>query len=331
MKSQSHRLRTKNEATGMRVVAQYVQEYWECGWQTFEQRNDKGIDGLILLHKKNEDLGVKINVQVKCGAGYISSINSEEIRISIDDSRGLIEHLEYWRNQLEPVVLVFVNPSKILRDEHGNICKDAKNRTIWKDSRLKSKAWWVDVKDSNIQPEGTKSLISIPIKNVFGEHSKGDFLKLVSQLIGNKSLKRILMNKDSTNLFISSNLQKDAYDYYKEWKSTTPKMFCKALGQEIIISRTGWRHITLSRRGKERRTISLRLLGVAKQIIEEVDGFYLLTQEEDSNQTTQKLGIRAIVESKNFGNQVVQVVILRRVWKKSKKSKWWFYSIHNRN
>jgi hypothetical protein len=29
------RIRTKNEATGMRVVAQYVQEFWECGWQPF--------------------------------------------------------------------------------------------------------------------------------------------------------------------------------------------------------------------------------------------------------------------------------------------------------
>ena len=48
----SNRIRTKNEATGMRVVAQYVQEFWECGWQPFDARNDKGIDGLILMRRR---------------------------------------------------------------------------------------------------------------------------------------------------------------------------------------------------------------------------------------------------------------------------------------
>jgi len=329
MRTHSHRLRTKNEATGMRYVSQYVQEFWECGWQPYEQRNDKGIDGLILMHKKNEDLGIKINVQVKCGAGYISSINKIEIRISIDDSKGLLEHLEYWRNQLEPVILVFVNPAKLERDKHGNILKDNNKKPIWKESRLKSKAWWVNVKDINIQPKNTTSIISIPIQNVFGEHSKGDFMNLIKPLLNGKGLQQIEPNKLSTELFVSGNLRKDAYTFYKKWKNKSTH--CKALNQDIIVSRTGWRHITLSRRGKERRFASMQLLGIAKQIIEEADNFFLLNQTEEYNQITQKLGLRVKINSKAQGNKIIQVIILRRIWRKSQKSKWWFYSVHNRN
>ena len=145
-----NRNRTINEATGMRVVAQYVQEFWECGWQPFDARNDKGIDGLILMRKKSIDLGVKINVQVKCGPKYISSENKDEIRISIDNEIGLIEHIEYWKKQIEPAILVFVNPSKPLRDKSGKILKDDKSKIIWKESRLNSKAWWVDLKSENL-------------------------------------------------------------------------------------------------------------------------------------------------------------------------------------
>lgn len=59
-------VRTKNEATCMRVVSQYVTEFWECGWQSIDQINDKGIDGLIIMRKGGKDLGIDVNVQVKC-------------------------------------------------------------------------------------------------------------------------------------------------------------------------------------------------------------------------------------------------------------------------
>jgi hypothetical protein len=35
-----NRIRTKNEVTGVRVVSKYLQEFWECGCQPFEARND---------------------------------------------------------------------------------------------------------------------------------------------------------------------------------------------------------------------------------------------------------------------------------------------------
>lgn len=330
MKSLPQRQRTKNEATGMRVVGQYVQEFWECGWQPLEQRNDEGIDGVILMKRKSEDLGVRINVQVKCGAGYISSTSEDEIRISIDDSWGLLEHMKYWKQQTEPVVLVFINPSKAIRDEHGNYIKDEKGKIQWVDSRLKAKAWWVDVTSDGVMPDGTKTIITLNKRQVFGEHSKGDFLKLIKPLLGKAGLQTLEPNEQSKKLLISQNLVIDSTKFYQDWKGHGD-VFCKALNQKIIISRTGLRHIKMSRRGLERRIMSLKLLGIAKQIIEEVDNFYLLNQEEEDSQLTQKLGLRALVKSKTDGERIVQVIILRKMWKHTKKSKWWFYSVHNRS
>ncbi|MFD1631023.1 DUF4365 domain-containing protein [Pseudopedobacter beijingensis] len=325
------RTRTKNEATGMRVVAQFVQEFWECGWQPLDARNDKGIDGLILMKKRNTDLGVRVNVQVKCGAKYISSETKDEIKISIDDEAGLIEHIEYWKKQNEPAILVFVNPAKPTRDTNGNVLKDEKGKIVWKESRLNSKAWWVDLKSEDLRVENSKTLISIPKKNIFGEHSKGTFLKLIKPLLSNAHLPIIDLNTESKNLLNSINLKNDSHKFYKEWKNGNT-IFCKALNKNIRVSKTGWNHILSSKRGRERRVNSLKLLGVAKQIINEVEKnkFFLLNQTETIDEIEQKIGIRARYTDKQQGEQVVQVIILRKLNPKSKNEKFWFYSVHYR-
>jgi Domain of unknown function (DUF4365) len=320
------RYRTKNEATGMRVVSQFVQEFWECGWQPLDARNDQGIDGIIFMKKKGTDLGVRINVQVKCGAKYISSIKEDEIRISIDDAFGLRKHIEYWKTQLEPAILVFVNPSRPKRDKNGNICKDKEGNIFWIENRLKSKAWWVNLKDDFLLAEGYKTIIKIPFKNQFGEHSKGDFLRLIKPQLNDSLLPPIVPNEASKKLLYSINLKKEARDFYKNWDNPN----CEAIKQKIRIARTGWRHIVLSRRGRERRINSLKLLGIAKQIIETVDRYYLLSQKENDFGLEQKIGIRAMLKDKYQPDSVVQVVLLRRMSKISKVSKWWFYSIHYR-
>lgn len=325
------RIRTKNEATGMRVVGQYIQEFWECGWQPFEARNDRGIDGLILMRKKNIDLGVKINVQVKCGVGYISSETKDEIRLSIDDEKGLIEHIEYWKKQNEPAILVFVNPVKPARDKSGNILKKDKGQVIWKESRLNSKAWWVDLKSDNLRIVDSKTLISIPKQNVFGEHSKGAFHKLIRPLLSNNHLPLIEINNESRNLLNSLSLKVDSRNFYRQWKNGNT-ILCKALNKNIRVSKTGWNHILSSNRGIERRTNSLKLLGVAKQIINEVeeDKYFLLNQTESPSELEQKFGIRARYIDRQLGEQVVQVIILRKMNTENKKDKLWFYSVHYR-
>ncbi|HLF50936.1 DUF4365 domain-containing protein [Flavobacterium sp.] len=338
MKQKPEIVRTKNEATGMRVVSQYVTEFWECGWQPIEQRNDKGIDGLIIMRKGGKDIGVNINVQVKCGVHYISSYNKDEIKISI--SNKLNEHITYWKTQLIPTILVFVIPYIPKRDKHGNIVRievitdsgNVRKEIDWKESRIKAEAFWVNVKDVNVFDIDKKTIIKIDKKNRFGEHSKGDFLKLIEPYKTNIYIDRINLNLVNRNLLNSDNFRKDARQFYKDWKLIDNNYFpCKALGGEkIIISRTGWNHITNKSRGRERRNISLKLLGAAKQVIEEVEKYYLLQQVPNGEYLEQKIGIRGIVKTKNEGDKIIQVVILRKYNESKDYDKYWFYSVHHR-
>lgn len=325
------RLIKKNEATGIRVVLQYVREFWESSWQENEARNDKGIDGRILLHKKGIELGVGINCQVKCGFNYISSVTNDEIRISISNQEKFLKHLEYWHNQLEPTILVFINPFKRERDKSGNPLKNDNGKFLTIENRLNPKAWWVDLKDVSVYPENTSTIIAIPKRNTFGEHSKGDFLKLIRPLVKIQGLFDLNLNTESRALLNSDDLKKDAKNFYQSWKSGLDKgeMYCNAVDANIRISKTGWNHITASRRGKERRVNSFRLLGVAKQIIEEADQPILLNQNEWINELEQKYGLRANVKTAQ-GNNVVQVILLRRKSLRTDKDTWWFYSVHYR-
>ena len=84
------------------------------------------------------------------------------------------------------------------------------------------------------------------------------------------------------------------------------------------------------RRGKERRINSWELLGIAKQMIEEVSESYLLQQIESKFNIEQKYGLRARFEDKNQGQKIVQVILLMRRTKPGNKITWWFYSVHYR-
>ena len=321
----------KNEATGIRVVSQFVREFWESGWQEKDARNDKGIDGRILLHKKGLELGVGINCQVKCGMYYISSVTESEIRISIGNKDNLVKHLAYWKQQNEPVVLVFVNPFIRKKDHTGKPIKDKKGKFETIENRLNPKAWWVNLKDATILPENTTTIIAIPKENRFGEQTKGDFLKLIRPLVKINGLFELKPNKQSEALLFSYSLKTDAKAFYKQWKADIDdgKMYCKAVNANIRISKTGWNHITESRRGKPRRTMSLKLLALAKQIIEEADEPILLTQTENWFELEQKYGLRANISTAQ-GNNIVQVVLLRRKYNNNEKGTWWFLSVHYR-
>ncbi len=200
-----------------------------------------------------------------------------------------------------------------------------------KENRLNPKAWWVDLKSNVLRVEDSKTLITIPKINSFGEHSKGAFFKMIKPLLSNDNLQLIQLDKESKVLLGSSNLKQDARNFYKQWKINNT-IFCNALDTNIKVSKMGWNHILSSKRGKGRRSNSLKLLGVAKQMINEVEvnNFYLLNQKESLYEIEQKYGIRARYEDKYIGEQVVQVIILRKLNKQNRNEKLWFYSVHYR-
>lgn len=315
------RKRIINEATGTRIVAQYVREFWECGWQEYDHRNDKGIDGEIILRKKGIDLGVKINVQVKCGKGYISSFDRDEIRLSIEDPIKFIEHIDYWKRQNEPAVLIFVNPYKI---------SFSQQISAWKENRLQPNAWWVNLKDDSIRPEGTLTIIRIPITNTFGEHSKGTFVNLARKIIENNNIQVIQAKSDVIKLYNSTDIRNEARQYFLDWKNNQ-ETFCTAIGSKIIISKIAWRHILLNRRGHNKRVLSLRLLAAAKQVIEEAKDYFILSQKENQFEIQQYLGLRCSIKNKALNDITVQVIILKRIKKQQGIAKIWFYSVHHRN
>lgn len=145
------------EATGIRVISMYVQEYFLWGWQPYGQENDDGIDGEIIPRTPNgQDMGVRIKVQSKSGPGYLSSINGQTVNINPYSKERLQKHIDSWNKSNEPVILVYTNAEK--KNKNGNKYFDLKN----------PQAWWVRM-DNYVHD--SSSLIHIPRANLFQEHS----------------------------------------------------------------------------------------------------------------------------------------------------------------
>lgn len=313
----------------MRVVAQYVQEFWECGWQPFEHKNDKGIDGLIILKKRGEEIGVRINVQVKCGGSYISGHDDQHIKFRFKSKGDLEKHLKYWKNQIEPCVLVLINPGKKLSTSKDIEIDTDKDNSY--QNRLSPEAYWVNLKDEGIRVTDTETLIYIPKKQRFGQHSKGDFIKLCNHLIPKVSYPSLLLEDYAIDLINNRITPKE---FYKTWiENSNGLTYCDAIKDFVIVSKTGWRHITSKKRGNERRSFSLIHLGTAKQIISQVGQFKLLNKKrfiEKGNYFEYKIGLLANIKSKAIDYGLVQVILSVREDKETCVKKYWFYSIHQK-
>ena len=101
----------KQEATGNRVVAMFVQEFFGWGWQPTSQENDDGIDGVIIVRDKiGRDIGARIDVQIKSGPSYCKGVDDKG-RLKIQPyspKENLKKHLRTHASQREPVILVYV-------------------------------------------------------------------------------------------------------------------------------------------------------------------------------------------------------------------------------
>lgn len=318
-----------NEATGMRVIGQIAIEFWECGWQPFEQRNDNGIDGKIILKRKGEDIGICVNVQSKCGRGYISSETDEVIRLKFPSEDNLIKHKDYWGKQLEPAVLVYTNPTKKKKTKDGN--------WIEVPEIYKPNSWWVNLKDLSAYPEDTTTIVEIPKKNRFAAHTKSAFMNLVLNQKSAWAGTPIALNDRSQALLKTGNLDRDSKSFYREWSNVGP-IFCPPINCEITISRVGWRHITSKSRGLLRGTFSKRYLGAAKQLIEKCEAFSILKRKPIQNKDkaligeTRFIGILGSVNSNLDKTRLIQVILLQKIIFSpvGNETKTWFYSVHER-
>lgn len=333
----NQRKRKKNEATGVRIVAQVTQEFWECGWQPRDARNDRGIDGQILLAKRGNEIGANVNVQAKCGNAYISSETESVIRLSLGTEDYLNEHIDHWNNQLEPVVLVFTKVYEEVRTADGTPVLDKEGKIKVKENRYHPKSWWVDLRDNSAYPEGTRTIIEISKKNTFGHHSKKDFLNLVWKYKSDWLATKVELTEESKRLVHSNNLARDARAFYKKWQGEKNTRF-NPLSQEVIISRFGWKHITRKKRGNIRRNFSFKYLGAAKQIINEAKAFQILGSKkiEDDDGINFKqinyIGVLGSVKDTGVESKAVQVILLQEIKYQGLNitNRIWFYSIHER-
>lgn len=319
-KKKSNKMATHaTEATGLRVISMYLQEYFHWGWQPYGQENDDGIDGEIIPRTPNgQDMGVRIKVQSKSGPGYLSSIGEGSVKIKpYDTKEKLKEHIESWNRSNEPVILVYTNALKT--NKKGNKYYDLKN----------PKAWWVRL--DNYQYDGT-SLIKIPENNLFQEHTKGDLTNLIEPYLKDwTQYPKFKPNKDELILWNSLELIKDAKQYYTNWANSNPTISIDDTVSPLKVTRLGWRHIK-NRARKERVALSLRLLPIAKKIIEQSENNRPIVLRS-GKQTTywdssiQHLGFRAKVILDNK-EQKVQVVVRKYMNLRDNKEKLWFYSVH---
>lgn len=306
------------EATGLRVISMYVQEYFHWGWQTYSQDNDDGIDGEIIPRFKNGgDMGVRIKVQSKSGPGYLRSIKDNTVIIQPYSKKGLQKHVKSWNQSNEPVILIYTNAVKKNKKDHEYL--DLKN----------PRAWWMRM--DKYEYDGT-SIVRIPKGNLFQEHTKGELVKLIKPYIKAwPHYPQIIPEEEDLKLWNSQQLMDDAKKFYNDWKLGQPTLSLYRKECKLIVSRKGWRHI-INKARKDRVELSLKLLPIAKKILELSERIRPVelrpkTVNESKVFIVQHLGYRARVVI--GGNEKkVQVVVKRYKNLKNNNEKVWFYSVH---
>ncbi len=340
-----------HESMGVRYVSQIVREKFECRWQEYEHRNDHGIDGQIILLKRGREIGVNINVQIKCGSSYLSNPKSsdENLHIKFKSKENLLQHKEYWDTRVDPVIIIFVKPDqsstldkikKKIFTEVENISDKLKSdnilRVITEEFKkiitMVPSAWWVNLKLSEVYPDEMDTILKIPKKNQFDENSKGEIMKLATPYLNVRKYPIVNLNSENYRYITGGNFKKESRRFFKSIITVE----YQPLNTKVQFNRVGWRHINYKRRKIQRRLNSYRHLGAIEPILEQVREFKVLESSVDrlSNGHTlvkRKIGIRANLYSKDTTPVLVQLILLnKRIYNGDDivEQKTWFYSIY---
>lgn len=327
--------RTITEKNGLLAVERYVVSDWFSDWQAFDQQNDDGIDGLILLRRKvlnpervknncvdeykRQATGVLIHVQVKAGPGYLHIAKSRPGLIGLKlGAKYIDEHRPRWNALLDPVILVYVDTTK---------------------KRKNLRAWWVDLKDDRSYTSDNRHIIVIPKRQTFGPEAKGHVRRLAGTVTEDARLPLIALRRSDANIFpLSKTVKNAAREFYRDWsKATCASRTNPRLG-EVAVSRVGWRHLTRRGRRTERIVQSLMLLPVAQRATAEATSLSMLgrllvdTKPDGSTEVRDYVGLRVRVRFPQRHESVVQVVYrrFRRLDAKRKQveQRVWFFSVY---
>lgn len=297
------------EATGIRVVSMFVQEFFNWGWLLNTQENDDGLDGFIHVRDNmGNDLGTKIQVQIKSGLSYYKGMDDNgRLKLQPYSSKQRLKvHLDTYAKQIEPTILIYVT-------------------TEWdgKKDMYRPWAWWVRM--DNYVYDNT-SYIYIDRTKRFGEHSKKDLYRLVANSLKWTECNSIKAKQYDYKLYYAvDNIKVKAKDEYSKLKKAD--VFCPALnGAKIIFNRIGWRHICNGSRGSRRIRNSFGLMSLVPQIIECSDKWIFAKKSQLANKNHLFYTLRANVIMK--GETLKVQVIIRRQTNKEGEYKYVFYSVH---
>lgn len=300
----------KQEATGNRVVAMFVQEFFGWGWQPNSQENDDGIDGAIIVRDKmGRDIGARIHVQIKSGPSYCKGVDDNG-RLKIQPyspKKNLNEHLRTYARQREPVILVYVTSE-------------------WEEKKdlYRPWAWWVRLDNYKYDES---SYVYIDRKQRFGEHSKKELYALVSKTLKWTECKTIQASNEDYKLFNTcDNLKTKAKVVYDKLRKT--RIICPALNSvEVVFNRIGWRHICNGSRGCKRIRNSFGLMSIVPEIIKNADNWIYACKSQTAKKKGHELyTLRANINIKNETHKVQ--VIIRKQTNSNKEIKYVFYSVH---
>lgn len=297
------------EATGLRVVSMFIQEFFGWGWLPNTQENDDGLDGFIYVRDNvGNDLGTRIQVQIKSGPSYLKEIDDKG-RLKLQpysNKERLQKHLKTYAKQVEPTILIYVT-------------------TEWegKKDMYRPWAWWVRM--DNYEYDET-SYVYIDRTKRLGEHSKKDLYKLVCNSLKWTDYKSINASPYDFKLFNTfNNIKIAAKNEYDKLKKT--EVICPALNDaKIVFNRIGWRHICNGSRGSRRIRNSFGLMSLVPQIITSSDRWIFAKKSHLANQNHSFYTLRANVIMKDETLKV-QVIIRHQLNRKGEK-KYVFYSVH---
>lgn len=303
------------ELKGLRMVKLFVEEFFHWGFQLIDQQNDDGLDGFIIIRdRKGEDMGARIHCQIKCGHGYKKGENDEYISIQpYTPKERLNDHLAMYAKMVEPTILVYVDPG--IQEKDGRYTNG-----------MNPPCWWIRL--DNYVHDNT-SLIKIPKALRFGEHSKGDLLKMVKPILKNwNNYPEIFLDTQDKKLWYSNNLKADAKDLYSRTSTINMQLTSETI--PVYVTRIGWRHINNKRRGDERINNSLKLLSVAFKFIANEPCSLIFLREKKTRTVQCRDLYYAIRFRLTIKHVTLKIQIILRNWVNPQKDidKFWFYSVH---
>lgn len=301
--------RTLSEVKCINKVGEVVREQFRGEFIEFPQRTDNGFDGAILWREKGNIIDV-IYVQCKGGDSYLPVNKDGKFRIQNLTRDYVKAHKEVWSKVPSPAILIVTNSNK--------------------------KAWWIDLKSNDSYDSIGEELYGNG-NRIFNVKAKRELKNLLSQKMRQDFIPNLRIKSTGLpNYLVDSSLKKVSRTVYKELAKNKIKSSCIELDEKIEFTRVGWKHITRSKRSKERIAQSLMLLPIVKEIInnatdyEKVDAKYYKDDRTGNKVIEEKLVIQAQCSFSYRFPSIIRVVLLRKreINTGGETERVWFYSVY---